>query len=429
MLARKLKELRILKVDFNQLKTLPDSICELNNLTDFYISGNSLSCFPEQFGKLKSLRCLHADYNVLCSLPDSICECKELSIFSLRDNWIEVLPTNIGNLSKLTVLDLSGNKLKFLPFSVSKLKKIRAIWLSKTQQKSMYALQTDNDSQYGKVLTNFLLPQRSSKHSPTSSFIDTDNESNHQRERKWRPSECYAAEKKTSIFKSENVDDDQSQTMTNKINELCLLVFIDKNKSKNSVKDLDSKLSEDIKQQKNVHFEIETIEDFSIDYVKYYTDTIGSYGIEIEELDTINLNTFGTSESSIIIKKIHPDSSADRLNKLREGDRILEINEISLTNLPLKAALPLLQLKGLELDLLIRHDPPLAHFKKIIIDRENGNIKLGLGVKRMPLTQKSSIQLLTIFNLDDAVPQIETNLKLDDIIIEVTIISNYRQMI
>ena len=100
---KKLKQLDIGygKSDFAEL---PDSICLLDNLEELRLSRGILKKLPIEIGKLKNLKYLYLDDNELTELPESICELSNLELLNLRGNKIKKLPKNIGNLKKITSL-------------------------------------------------------------------------------------------------------------------------------------------------------------------------------------------------------------------------------------------------------------------------------------------------------------------------------------
>lgn len=68
-----------LYLDQNQLKKLPDAICNLHNLTILNVAHNSLKTLPENIGNLKNLKFLSLNGNKhLKRLPKSICNARRL---------------------------------------------------------------------------------------------------------------------------------------------------------------------------------------------------------------------------------------------------------------------------------------------------------------------------------------------------------------
>lgn len=117
-----LQQLKKLYLTDNQLVTLPESITELKNLEELDLSGNGLIILPESFGKLRALRHLNVNTNELIKLPDSIGELINLTIFELGYNHLTILPKSIVNLEKnLKKIFTNGNKLISLPAFIEKL--------------------------------------------------------------------------------------------------------------------------------------------------------------------------------------------------------------------------------------------------------------------------------------------------------------------
>jgi internalin A len=96
-----LRNLRMLVLNFNELRALPVEIVQLTNLTNLYLADNALNEFPSEIIQLTNLQVLH-----------------------LHDNNVTELPPEIGNLSQLGWLTLGGNFLRELPMEMGKLENL-----------------------------------------------------------------------------------------------------------------------------------------------------------------------------------------------------------------------------------------------------------------------------------------------------------------
>ena len=96
------KELVLLDLSHNQIKTFPKEIGHLCNLQDLDLSWNQLAHIPHSFSKLISLRSLDVQNNLLSSIP--------LLVLSRLDRLTRL---NISN-NCFNILDLKSNKLDFL---------------------------------------------------------------------------------------------------------------------------------------------------------------------------------------------------------------------------------------------------------------------------------------------------------------------------
>ncbi|MBP2100557.1 InlB B-repeat-containing protein [Enterococcus rivorum] len=103
--------LELVRLDDNQLTSLPESIGNLVGLEYLYLRNNNFSNLSETIGSLVSLRELYLDNNQLASLPESIGNLTELSELYLDNNQLTSLPGNIGELKNLSYLYLSSNLL------------------------------------------------------------------------------------------------------------------------------------------------------------------------------------------------------------------------------------------------------------------------------------------------------------------------------
>ena len=173
-----LENLTTLKVDNNALESLPAQLGHIVALAELNASKNRLDWLPPSIGLLRHLHTLQLDDNRLVDLPDELGNCSNLSLLSLANNRLNRLPEHFGSLRRLKVLVLSGNALRVLPYSFIGLHQLQALWLTEGQSKPVVQLHEDTDPTNGqRVLTCFLLPQRgatqSNGHSPCK---DTSNQ-------------------------------------------------------------------------------------------------------------------------------------------------------------------------------------------------------------------------------------------------------------
>jgi hypothetical protein len=107
------------------LKNLPDSIGNLKNLTKLEIpkfsfnDNKNLKNIPDSIGKLKNLVKLELDGTSIEKLPDSIGDLQSLSELLLRNNKnMKNIPDSIGNLKNLTRLELIESSIEKLPDAI-----------------------------------------------------------------------------------------------------------------------------------------------------------------------------------------------------------------------------------------------------------------------------------------------------------------------
>lgn len=107
-----------LRLDGNDLQTLPSSIGTLSNLTCLSCRDNRLQAVSWRLRYLIQLRELHLSNNLLDQLPPKLGRCNQLKILNLDRNQITQLPVSIGRLSALITLDLSDNPITLLPHEI-----------------------------------------------------------------------------------------------------------------------------------------------------------------------------------------------------------------------------------------------------------------------------------------------------------------------
>ena len=121
----------------NQLISLPESIGKLQALSKLYVSSNQLTSLPESIGKMQRLDWLDVSYNQLTSLPESIGKLQALSKLYVSSNQLTSLPESIGKMQRLDWLDVSYNQLTSLPESIGKLQPLSELHVSSNQLTSL----------------------------------------------------------------------------------------------------------------------------------------------------------------------------------------------------------------------------------------------------------------------------------------------------
>jgi hypothetical protein len=100
----------VLKLERNQLSSLPDAIGTLKALQGLNLSNNQLTNLPKVIGNLENLEELDASNNKLVNLPDTFVNLVHLNDLDLSNNQLTSLPDAFGTLESLVNLDLSNNQ-------------------------------------------------------------------------------------------------------------------------------------------------------------------------------------------------------------------------------------------------------------------------------------------------------------------------------
>eukprot|EP01105_Mastigella_eilhardi_P010158 TRINITY_DN2379_c0_g1_i8.p1 TRINITY_DN2379_c0_g1~~TRINITY_DN2379_c0_g1_i8.p1 ORF type:complete len:1014 (-),score=142.83 TRINITY_DN2379_c0_g1_i8:8-2848(-) len=112
----KIPLLRRLRLDNNSCGTIPPSFGKLTQLEELSICSANLAVFPGVvLGNLTALRELQLNFNELASLPDEICQLRNLTSFRAYFNALTCMPHTLTGLKKLEILDVSHNKLTEFP--------------------------------------------------------------------------------------------------------------------------------------------------------------------------------------------------------------------------------------------------------------------------------------------------------------------------
>jgi Leucine-rich repeat (LRR) protein len=133
-LANRLTALRRLSLRSNRLampkSALGSELSGMAKLVELDLSRNKLPELPQALTSLVKLRCLNMEHNHLYGLPPRILEClSSMQELRLNDNDLTILPDEIGNLKRLKLLTLHENALVRLPQSVRELQDLSTLTL------------------------------------------------------------------------------------------------------------------------------------------------------------------------------------------------------------------------------------------------------------------------------------------------------------
>jgi hypothetical protein len=120
-----LERLQVLELSGNLIESLPEEMEDLVRLRELDISGNKLTSIPDHILGLESLQTLVAENNAIESLPEDMHLLKSLMRFDVSTNKITRLPLSMGALPKLQSIDVSSNSLKTIPATLGRCKSIR----------------------------------------------------------------------------------------------------------------------------------------------------------------------------------------------------------------------------------------------------------------------------------------------------------------
>lgn len=128
-----LVNLRSLQSRDNLLKSIPDSLCNLQKLESLDLGSNEIEEIPHLVGKLISLKVLWLDLNQLKHLPPEIGRLKKLQYLEVSENMLETLPDEIGGCTGLTDINLAQNSIEFLPSTIGQLSNLNILRLEQNQ--------------------------------------------------------------------------------------------------------------------------------------------------------------------------------------------------------------------------------------------------------------------------------------------------------
>lgn len=117
-----LPNLQRICIQYNKIRSLPTSICEMYSLRHLDARFNELRGLPAAIGKLTNLEFLNlsSNFSDLTELPDTFGDLINLKELDLSNNQINALPDTFGRLDNLAKLNLDENPLVIPPVEIVK---------------------------------------------------------------------------------------------------------------------------------------------------------------------------------------------------------------------------------------------------------------------------------------------------------------------
>lgn len=106
-------------IDFDE-----EHVRGLNAVRDLRLNHNQLTSLPANIGNMTQLRRLNADYNQLTTIPETLGSLAHLFDLDLSNNQLNIIPETIGNLAQLRTLNLGNNELTYIPETIGRLKEL-----------------------------------------------------------------------------------------------------------------------------------------------------------------------------------------------------------------------------------------------------------------------------------------------------------------
>ena len=126
---------------YGDLEGFPSAVCQLNKLTQLNLNGNKKikEIPPGACGKMKRLRELSMDGCGLTCLPEDLDQMVNLDTLNLADNSLSHLGNGLKNMTKLTYVDLGDNPFESLEeeFPFDTLVNIEHLFLNNTNMKTL----------------------------------------------------------------------------------------------------------------------------------------------------------------------------------------------------------------------------------------------------------------------------------------------------
>ncbi|MEM1331540.1 MAG: COR domain-containing protein, partial [Planctomycetota bacterium] len=132
-----LTALKALSLSNNQLSSVPPELGALTVLTTLRLHSNQLSSVPPELGALTALKALSLSYNQLSSVPPELGALTALTTLYLHENQLSSVPPELGALTALTELRLNNNQLSSVPPELGALTALMTLSLSNNQLSSV----------------------------------------------------------------------------------------------------------------------------------------------------------------------------------------------------------------------------------------------------------------------------------------------------
>ncbi|KAI4880886.1 hypothetical protein NFI96_008408 [Prochilodus magdalenae] len=110
-------QLKSLNLSHNRLGVFPESVSEIQTLSELTLSCNGLSSIPPCIGNLQSLQTLCLDGNHLNSLPEELGSLSQLCSLGLSFNNFPNIPAVVERLGAMDKLAMAGNRVEALELS------------------------------------------------------------------------------------------------------------------------------------------------------------------------------------------------------------------------------------------------------------------------------------------------------------------------
>lgn len=108
-------KLNLLDLSVNRFEYFPTDLLFLKSLKVLRLDNNRIKCLPNDFSHLQQLEMLSLSYNLLQYLPSTLCKLPNLYDLNVEFNLINALGPEITDLKSLKVLNINKNRLVLFP--------------------------------------------------------------------------------------------------------------------------------------------------------------------------------------------------------------------------------------------------------------------------------------------------------------------------
>jgi len=127
---RRMKKLEEINLSFNDLQVSEKDLKQLQKLTIIQLIGNNMTELPDNIAVLQAARKLNFSMNQLHDLPIGIGELDSLESLIFYKNSFDSIPAIVFDLASLNELDFYYNSIEEIPSQIDRLRQLKMLYIS-----------------------------------------------------------------------------------------------------------------------------------------------------------------------------------------------------------------------------------------------------------------------------------------------------------
>lgn len=122
-----MKTITYLNLSFNDFRTVPYEVLEIENLTVLKLRNNPIREIPTEISKLRNLKTLVFSFCLVSTLPVGLFSLRKLEHLDMAYNRLSFIPSEVRQLKRLRELNVEGNQLPAMPVGLLKLQHLKHV--------------------------------------------------------------------------------------------------------------------------------------------------------------------------------------------------------------------------------------------------------------------------------------------------------------